>query len=86
MNLFSKFVFWLPFFSFLLILFELVAQPAKSLVFTAIDPLFGYIQSFLPEAMNSFIFLMLLHFLLALLYGLAIDALIKKFKEIPQNE
>lgn len=80
MKLFSRFAFWLPFFSFLLILFELVARPAKSLMFTVTDPLFGYIRSLLPEVMNSLIFLMLLHFLLALLYGLAIDALIKKLK------
>lgn len=86
MKLFIKFAFWLPFFSFLLILFELFAQPAKSLVFTVIDPLFGYIQSLLPESMNSLSFLLLLHFLLALVYGFTIDALIKKLQKLPQNE
>lgn len=85
MKLFTKFAFWLPFISFLLILFELFAQPAKSLVFTVIDPVFGYIRTLLPETMNSLSFLLLLHFLLALLYGFAIDALIKKRKEFPKN-
>lgn len=86
MKLFTTFAFWLPFFSFLLILFELFAQPTKSLVFTGIDPLFGHIRSLLPKNINSQFFLLLLHFLLALLYGFIIDALIKKIKEFPQNE
>lgn len=86
MKLFTKFAFWLPFFSFLLVLFEIFVQPEKSLVFLAIDPLFGYIRSMLPEAMTSLFFLLLLHFLLALIYGFAIDALIKRLKEFPLNE
>lgn len=86
MKLFTKFAFWLPFFSFLLILIEVFAQPVKSLVYTAIDPLFGFIHSLLPEAMDSLFFLLPLHFLLALGYGFAIDALIKKIKEVPPYE
>ncbi|WP_298828899.1 hypothetical protein [uncultured Planococcus sp.] len=86
MKLFTKFAFWLPFFSFLLILFELFAQPAKSLVFTVIDPVFGHIRSMLPETMNSPSFLLPLHFLLAVVYGSAIDVLIKKLQELPNNE
>lgn len=86
MKLFTKLAFRLPFFSFLLILFELFAQSVKSLVFTAIDPLFGFVRSLLPEALDSLFFLLLLHFLLALGYGFAIDALIKRLKEFPQNE
>lgn len=86
MNLFSKFAFLLPFFSFLLILFELFAQPAKPLLYTAIDPLFGSIRFLLPAAMDSLFFLLPLHFLLAFAYGYAIDWLIKKVKEVPQNE
>ncbi|MFD1864195.1 hypothetical protein [Planococcus chinensis] len=83
MKLFSKFAFLLPFFSFLLIFFELYAQPAKSLVYTAIDPLFGLIRSLLPAAMDSLFFLLPLHFLLAFAYGCAIDWLIKKLKKVP---
>lgn len=83
--LFSKFAFWLPFISFLLILFEIIGQPAKSLGFAAIDPLFGFIRSLLPNALKSRFFLLPLHFLLALVYGFTVDALIKKIKEIPEN-
>ncbi|MDN7240969.1 hypothetical protein QWY14_04165 [Planococcus sp. N028] len=86
MKLFYKFAFWLPFFSFLLILMELFLQPANSLVWTAIDPVYVYLHSLLPEAFNSLYFLLLLHFLLALLYGFAIDALIKKILESQPNE
>ena len=85
MKLFYKFSFWLPFFSFLLIMFELIAQPAKSLVWTVIDPVFRYLHSLLPDFADSLFILLLLHFLLALLYGYAIDSLIKKVKESALN-
>lgn len=85
MALFYKFSFWLPLLSFGLITFELFARPAKSLVRTVIDPVFTYFHSLLPETTNALFILLPFHFLLALLYGFAIDALIKKVKESPTN-
>lgn len=86
MKLFFKFSFWLPFFSFMLILFELFVQPAKPLVGMGLDPVFGFIRSLLPHIMDTLPFLLLLHFVLALLYGFALDALIKKINEAQGNE
>ena len=86
MKLFSKFSFWLPFLSFLLILFELFVQPAKPFVWMGLDPVFGFIRSLLPDVIDTLPFLLLLHFLLALLYGFAIDGLIKKINEVQVNE
>lgn len=86
MKLFSKFSFWLPFLSFILILFELFVQPAKPLVWMGLDPVFGFIRSLLRDVIDTLPFLLLLHFLLALLYGFAIDGLIKKISEVPGNQ
>ncbi|MDN7228277.1 hypothetical protein QWY15_13315 [Planococcus sp. N064] len=86
MKLFFKFSFWLPFFSFMLILFELLVQPAKPLVWMGLDPVFDFIRSLLPDIMDTLPSLLLLHFLLALLYGFTLDALIKKINEAQGNE
>ncbi|AQQ53127.1 hypothetical protein [Planococcus lenghuensis] len=77
MHWLTRFVFWLPFLSLMIIGYELLVRPVTH-PWAGIDPLYVYALSALPDAFRVIPLMLMLHFLFAVLYGVMWDALVKR--------
>lgn len=80
----KKFLFWLPFLSLVLIVFEIIVQPIKH-IWMAIDPIYAYLYLVLLEDFHSLTYALILHFILAIIYGFVLDRFIEKLRTNPNK-